>query len=221
MTATRYSHARDAAGKALADAEIAGHEHAAALCYLLDWLDPPVPGPAPGGGRAPHRARRPALCRTPAPERRDFAGTGYAHPTRPPAPAAWPGWCAQHADPAARGRADRLLRHRLPPQPARAAATFRAAGLVFPAGRAPLRLSRPVLPIHRPAIARPPGCRRRGPRGGRPFGQWRQRLCLARPAEHGQQHGFYRAGWADDGHPAADGSIRAYSSICKRRWACR
>lgn len=32
-------HARDAAGKALAEAEIAGHEHAAALRYLLDWLD--------------------------------------------------------------------------------------------------------------------------------------------------------------------------------------
>ena len=79
-------------------------------------------------------------------------------------------------DSTGRRAAGGLLRHRLPPQPAAARAAVRAAAAPHRRGRAPLRLSRPVLRVHRRNPAAAPG--RQGRRQGHRRAPRQRRLAV-------------------------------------------
>ena len=129
--------------------------------WLLEHLGSPA-----GRGRPPGRARRPRLRRPGAGRRRAPGPARGAGAARPAPPAEQPGADPLDPRPPARAAAGRLLRHRLPPRPPRAGRPLRHPGGALPRGRAPLRLPRPVLRVHRLAPARG-GARHRGRTGGR------------------------------------------------------
>ena len=137
----------DGAGYGRADRLAAGHARRAA-------------GPAGSGrGRAPRGAWRAGLSPPRAHHRRGHDHARGALPAGTRAPALQP-----HGHPGDRRAlaglpADRLFRHRVPPQPPAPRAAFRAAPRAVGRGHPALRVSRPVLRSHR---RMPAGCA--GPR---------------------------------------------------------
>ena len=106
------------------------------------------------GRRPPRRAWRHAFTRAGAGRRATCSRARRARPAGAAAPAAQP-----RADPRDRraragAAAGRVLRHRLPPQPAGGGAALRPAARDHRRGRAALRLPRPVLRVHRRARCR-------------------------------------------------------------------
>ncbi len=109
--------------------------------------------------------------------------------------------------------AGRLLRHRLPPRPTVRRRRLRAAALLLRRRRAPLRLPRPVLRIHRATAEDGRAGDRRRPGRRRPS---RQRLVAVRDPQRprgGDDHGHDPARRRADGHPLRpDRSRRAVLS---------
>ncbi len=158
--------------------------------------------------RPPHRAWRSRLRRARSDRRRAAGEAAPAHSARAAASAAQSGWRRGGARRLPGDAAGRLLRHGVSPQPPVRLRHVRAAALVLRGGRAALRLSRPLLRIHRAAAARGRAGRRRRPRDRRPSGQRRLDVRDARRPLGRLDHGLHRARRPADGHalrPARSG----------------
>ena len=197
--------AKDAEGKAVSErrwgeGESIGHE--GAIAHLMDFL-----AEQPGdhrliavGHRVVHGGR--GVLRADPAHPRGGAEAGEARPARTAAPAAQP-----RADPLRPGAdagpsAGGLLRHRVPPRPARA-----GPGLCAARGRSPTAACAATASTGSPTSTSPARSRAVDPKAaaGRVvvahLGNGASMCAMHAGQERGQHHGLHRGGWAAHGHP--------------------
>ena len=145
--------AKDAAGKLLAERTWSDGnlDHEAATAEIMALGRELLHGRPVLGLRSSCGAWRHGLLRSSADRRQGAGQACRAGAARAAAPAAQSGADPRHRAGGAAPAAGRLLRHRLPPQPAGAGAGLRAAARDHGGGRAALRLPWPVLRLHRHA----------------------------------------------------------------------